>query len=29
MPITVVKTSVSREANFEVVGDRVSPVENI
>ena len=22
-------TPVSREANFEVVGDRVSPVENI
>lgn len=29
MPITVVKTSVSRKANYEVVGDRVSPVENI
>lgn len=29
MPITVVKTSVSREPNFEVVGGRVSPVENI
>lgn len=29
MSITVVKTSVSREANFEVVDGRVSPVENI
>ncbi len=28
MSITVVKTSVSREANFEVVGDRVLPTEN-
>ncbi len=28
MPITVVKTSVSREANFEVVGDRALPTEN-